>query len=96
MHTGAGQLSASIPILPDDTLAAHPPPTYSPRLQRLVFIEKTRHGLFLGYGGDMPPFSLETLPDASLSDILEALAGTRTMKCTQRVVGRTRRIEDSP
>jgi thiosulfate dehydrogenase len=65
-----------VPILPDDTLAAHAPPAYSPRTQRLVFIEKTRHGGFLNYGGEMPPFSLETLPDTDLSDILEALGVT--------------------
>jgi thiosulfate dehydrogenase len=38
-----------------------------------VFIEKVRHGGFLGYGGDMPPYSLEVLPDATVSDLLEAL-----------------------
>jgi thiosulfate dehydrogenase len=73
MHTGYGRLSDLIPILPDDTLAAHPPPDYSPRTQRLVFIEKTRHGGFLDYGGDMPPFSAEVLADTELSDVLEAL-----------------------
>jgi thiosulfate dehydrogenase len=76
IHTGYGSLGDVVPILPDDTLAAHPPPAYSPRTQRLVFIEKTRHGVFLNYGGQMPPFSAEVLPDADLSDVLEALGVT--------------------
>jgi thiosulfate dehydrogenase len=71
MHTGAGRLDARVPALPDETLAAHA--SYGAAAQRLVFIEKIRHGGFLGYGGDMPPFSLEVLPDAAVSDILEAL-----------------------
>jgi len=76
LHSGENRLSESIPILPEDTLAEHPAPSYSPRVQRLVFIEKTRHGVFFGYGGDMPPFSLEVLPDAALADVLEALGVT--------------------
>ncbi|HTQ05525.1 MAG TPA: c-type cytochrome [Polyangiaceae bacterium] len=73
IHDGDGRLGDIVPVLPDDTLAVHAPPAYSPRTQRLVFIEKTRHGVFLDYGGEMPPFSLEVLPDADLSDLLEAL-----------------------
>lgn len=71
LHEGVGRLRATVPVLPEDTIAEHL--DYSVREQRLVFIEKTRHGLFLGYGGDMPPFSSEVLSDAELSDILEAL-----------------------
>jgi len=73
MHEGVGRLGLRVPVLPEQTLEAHPAPTYSPRVQRLVFIEKTRHGAFLGYGGYMPPFSTEVLPDAVLSDLLEGL-----------------------
>jgi thiosulfate dehydrogenase len=68
---GAGALSRRIPVLPDETLEEHT--DFSARAQRLVFIEKTRHGGFLGYGGAMPPFSLAALSDAELSDVLEAL-----------------------
>jgi thiosulfate dehydrogenase len=68
-HTGNGRLSDNTPILPEDTNAEHA--DLSPRLQRLVFIEKVRHGAFLGYGGDMPPLSLEVLSDAELADVLE-------------------------
>jgi thiosulfate dehydrogenase len=71
LHAGVGRLRNTVPVLPEQTLIEHV--DYSPREQRLVFIEKTRHGLFLGYGGDMPPFSTEVLSDAELSDILEAL-----------------------
>jgi thiosulfate dehydrogenase len=71
MHTGAGRLSDRVPILPEDTIAEHP--GYTPRNLRLVFVEKVRHGLFLGYGGDMPPLSKETLSDEALADVLEAL-----------------------
>ncbi len=73
MHDGDGRLGDIVPVLPEDTLAVHAPPAYSPRTQRLVFIEKTRHGVFLDYGGEMPPFSLEVLRDSDLSDLLEAL-----------------------
>jgi thiosulfate dehydrogenase len=61
MHSGKGRLSARIPKLPEDTIAEHA--DYSLRDQRLVFLEKIRHGGFYGYGGDMPPFSLEALSD---------------------------------
>jgi thiosulfate dehydrogenase len=71
MHTGSGRLSDRVPVLPEDTIDDHP--GYTPRNLRLVFIEKVRHGLFLGYGGDMPPLSKETLGDEALADILEAL-----------------------
>jgi thiosulfate dehydrogenase len=71
MHAGVGRLSERVPILPEDTLVEHA--QYSARVQRLVFTEKIRHGLFLGYGGSMPPFSAELLSDQDVSDLLEAL-----------------------
>ncbi|HEY3493169.1 MAG TPA: c-type cytochrome [Polyangiaceae bacterium] len=70
MHEGAGALRR-VPALPDATLLDHP--DSDPAEMRLIFIEKVRHGGFLGYGGAMPPFSSEVLGDAELSDILEAL-----------------------
>lgn len=72
MHDGLGRLSERLPVLPEDTLVEHA--QYSPRVQRLVFTEKIRHGLFLGYGGVMPPFSAELLSDEDVSDVLEALS----------------------
>ena len=71
MHDGLNRLSRRLPILPEDTLFEHA--EYSARVQRLVFTEKIRHGLFLGYGGVMPPFSAELLSDEDVSDLLEAL-----------------------
>jgi thiosulfate dehydrogenase len=72
-QTGAGRLVPRAPALPDQTLAEHPPDQYTAEERRLVFIQKTRHGGFLGYGGQMPPFSREVLPDADLSDVLSFL-----------------------
>lgn len=71
MHDGSGRLSSRVPILPEETLAAHT--EFTPRVVRLIFTEKIRHGLFLNYSGTMPPFSAERLSDQDISDLLEAL-----------------------
>lgn len=71
LHAGAGRSTQDTSILPDDTIADHP--GYTQRTLRLVITEKVRHGRFYGYGGRMPPFSIEVLSDAMLSDLLEAL-----------------------
>jgi thiosulfate dehydrogenase len=71
MHDGLGRLSTQVPLLPEQTIAEHA--EYSARVQRLIFTEKIRHGLFLGYGGVMPPFSAELLSDQDVSDVLEAM-----------------------
>lgn len=73
-HEGVGRLGGRVPVLPEDTIAAHE--GYAPGVLRLVFIEKVRHGAFLNYGGDMPPFSAEVLSDQELGDLLEALGIT--------------------
>ncbi|HEX2730044.1 MAG TPA: c-type cytochrome [Polyangiaceae bacterium] len=73
-HTGVGRLRDSVSLLPEQTNMEHA--SLSKRLQRIVFIEKVRHGSFLGYGGDMPPFSEEVLNDSELADVLEYLAVT--------------------
>lgn len=69
--SGDGRLTPQAPALPDSTHAAHLED--SAATLRLIFIEKTRHGGFLGYGGNMPPFSSERLSDAELGSILEYL-----------------------
>jgi thiosulfate dehydrogenase len=68
IHTGAGRPSVLAPMIPDATLAEHG--TFA----RTVAIAKVRHGGFYGIGGAMPPFSLETLDDAALADVLAYLA----------------------
>jgi thiosulfate dehydrogenase len=64
---------ANAPILPEQTLAEHPLDEYTKDERRLVFVEKTRHGTFYGYGGQMPPFSLESLSDNDMADLLAYL-----------------------
>lgn len=70
IHTAQGRLVPRAPALPDETVAEHPPPEYDAAARRLVFVEKVRHGAFLGYGGQMPPHSREVLSDAALADLL--------------------------
>jgi thiosulfate dehydrogenase len=69
-HTGASKVVDYAPTLPEAALEEHPLGLYTPEERRLVLIEKVRHGGFLGYGGQMPPFSLETLSDDELGDVL--------------------------
>lgn len=71
IHTGEGRLADDIAVLPDDTLLDHPLGEYNLIERRLVFVEKVRHGRFLGYGGRMPPFSREKLSDRELGDLLQ-------------------------
>ena len=72
-NSGIGALIPTSPRLPVDWLADHPSPDYDDAERRLVFVEKTRHGGFLGYGGQMPPLPLEALSDQGLADILAYL-----------------------
>ncbi len=71
--SGLGAIVPSADRLPEDTLASHPEPEYSDEDRRLVFVEKTRHGGFLGYGGTMPPFSVNVMSDEDLADLLTFL-----------------------
>jgi thiosulfate dehydrogenase len=70
-HTAAGRLVAGAPVLPEQTLAVHA--NYTVLEKRLVFVEKVRHGIFLGYAGFMPPFSREVLSDEDLAALLTFL-----------------------
>lgn len=72
-HTGEGRLVSRAPILPEQTLQEHPLGEYTEKEQRLVFVEKTRHGAFITYSGNMPPFSMEKLSDAEMADLLAYL-----------------------
>ena len=70
-YTGAGRRVELAVVVPDETLAEHgDDPTYD---VRLVFIEKIRHGRYLGFGGFMPPFSTEVLSDQDVADVLAYL-----------------------
>ncbi|MGK3961248.1 c-type cytochrome [Sorangium sp. So ce118] len=69
-HSGEGRLVARAPALPDQTLDEHPLGEYTEADRLLVFVEKVRHGGFVGYGGQMPPFSLEVLSDEEFGDLL--------------------------
>lgn len=71
LHHGARRIDALVPVLPGDAIRLHP--GYDARSLRLIFVEKARHGSFLGYPGTMPPFSREVLSDVAVSDLLEAL-----------------------
>jgi thiosulfate dehydrogenase len=71
IHTGEGKSVAIASTLPDQTNAQHA--SYSQTDQRVIFIEKIRHGGFLSYGGVMPPFSQEVLTDAQLAGLLTYL-----------------------
>jgi thiosulfate dehydrogenase len=68
IHTGEGRISTRAPRLPDDTRKEHA--EYSAKDQRVIFVEKIRHGGFFGYGGSMPPFSREAMSDAQLGSLL--------------------------
>jgi thiosulfate dehydrogenase len=69
-HTGEGRLVERASVLPEAAIAEHPPDKYTDNDRRLVFIEKIRHGAFVGYSGQMPPFSKEKLSDQDIGDLL--------------------------
>ncbi|WP_437498797.1 c-type cytochrome [Sorangium sp. So ce1099] len=69
-RSGEGRLVTRAPALPDQTLDEHPLGEYTEADRLLVFVEKVRHGGFVGYGGQMPPFSLEVLSDEEFGDLL--------------------------
>jgi thiosulfate dehydrogenase len=71
LHTAAGRLAEVVSLLPEETIREHG--TYGPEELRLTGVEKIRHGSFLGYGGQMPPFSREVLSDAEVGDLLSYL-----------------------
>ncbi|HEU4535264.1 MAG TPA: c-type cytochrome [Polyangiaceae bacterium] len=71
LHTGEGRGIALAVVVPEETLAEHADdPTYD---LRAVFVEKIRHGRYLGFGGIMPPFSREVLSDQDVGDLLAYL-----------------------
>ena len=79
-HSGTGRLGLAS-IVPDDTFTAHLM-QYGPACTREIFVEKIRHGSFLGYPGTMPPFSEQVLSDAQIADILAYLEVPAGGTCT--------------
>ena len=71
--TGAGRLGTTIPVLPDQSVASFKAYGFDATQVRLSFIEKVRHGGFLGLYGNMPPYSMEVLSDADLASLLAFL-----------------------
>ncbi|WP_438013991.1 c-type cytochrome [Sorangium sp. So ce315] len=69
-RSGEGRLVERAPVLPDQTLDEHPRDRYTAVERLLIFVEKVRHGGFVGYGGQMPPFSLEVLSEEEFGDLL--------------------------
>jgi thiosulfate dehydrogenase len=67
IHTGAGHLTPLAVVIPDSTITEHG------SFARTIAIAKIRHGGFYGIGGAMPPFSMETLDDAAVADVLAYL-----------------------
>jgi thiosulfate dehydrogenase len=63
-------LSDGIPRLPDDALGHFRSGGRDGAGVRLAFIEKIRHGPFLGLTGTMPPYAVEQLADTDLGALL--------------------------
>lgn len=68
--TGEGRLGASS-IVPNDTVTEHSKD--GPAIVRQVVVEKVRHGSYLGFPGNMPPFSKQALTDQQIGDVLTYL-----------------------
>jgi len=74
-RTGVGRLRGTIPVLPDETANGFKALYgFTPMQIRLTFLEKVRHGPFLGIFGSMPLYSKEALSDADLGALLAFLA----------------------
>jgi len=82
-HTGEGKLGSKTSIVPEDTITG---PVCNPNhdpgaltnpaalaCARTVVVEKVRHGKFFNIGGTMPLYSIETLSDVEIADVLAFL-----------------------
>lgn len=64
-------------VIPDDTEREHTAAMgYTAETLQQVFVEKARHGSFLGFAGNMPPFSTELMTDQDLADIVAYVSPT--------------------
>jgi len=71
VHTGHARIADYIPALPDQFDTQHATITLPDR--RLIVLRKIREGGFTEVGGNMPPFSKETLSDDDVAGILSFL-----------------------
>lgn len=73
-HTGSGKLRSGIPLLPEESVD-YLSKTYAfdRTAVRVTFVEKIRHGAFLGVFGNMPLYSTEAMNDADLGALLTFL-----------------------
>jgi thiosulfate dehydrogenase len=67
IHDGAGRLGTLPTVVPEDTQKMFGPTT------RAVVVEKIRHGRFFNIGGVMPLYSVETISDGQIADLLAYL-----------------------
>jgi thiosulfate dehydrogenase len=67
IHDGTGRLGTLPTVVPEDTQK-----TFGP-MARAVVVEKIRHGRFFNIGGVMPLYSLESISDAQIADLLAYL-----------------------
>jgi thiosulfate dehydrogenase len=73
-HTGRGKLREAIPTLPEGSADVLKQSYGFDKVQvRTTFVEKARHGGFLGVFGNMPLYSTEALSDADLGPVLTYL-----------------------
>lgn len=72
--TGDKRLREGIPTLPDESARYFASLGFDRNQTRITFVEKVRHGAFLGLYGTMPPFSTESLTDADLGALLSFFA----------------------
>ncbi len=69
-HTGDGRLNDLISVVPEASAGFAEQVGFD---VDVVLIEKVRHGLFFGVGGNMPPFSVEALSDDDLGALVAFL-----------------------
>jgi len=73
-HTGRGRLRSGIALLPEEEVDFLSKTYGFDKVAiRVTFIEKVRHGGFLGVYGNMPLYSTEAMSDADLSAALSFL-----------------------
>lgn len=72
-NDGGGKLLGAVPVLPGEAYGALLRYGFDPYNIRLSFIEKTRHGAFVGLTGVMPPFSVETISEEDVGHLLAFL-----------------------